>query len=59
MATRTKIKINDNSELREILDSVYEGSSQIRMCKYALQLSTNILKLVKYDDLENPIIKGL
>jgi len=57
MATKTKIKINDNSQLREILDSEYEGSSQIRMCKYALLLSTHILKLVKYDELENPIIK--
>jgi hypothetical protein len=56
MAIKLKIKINDNSELRENFDLEYESSSQIKMCKYALLLATHILELVKYDGSENPII---
>lgn len=56
MITKTKIRINDNNKLRKILDSEYESSSQIKMCKYAVLLSKHILKLVNYDELENPII---
>lgn len=56
MATKVKIKINDNSELREKLDLEYESSSQIKMCKYALLLATHILEVVKYEELQTPII---
>lgn len=52
-----KIKINDNSELREKLDLAYESSSQIKMCKYTLLLATHILELVEYKELQNPTLK--
>ena len=56
IVTKVKIKINDNSELREKLDLEYEPSSQIKMCKYVLLLATHTLDFVKYEDLQNPII---
>jgi hypothetical protein len=31
MATKTKIKISDNMELRKLLDAEYEKSSQVRL----------------------------
>ena len=36
MATKTKIKISDDIELRKILDEEYEKSSQVKLCKYVL-----------------------
>lgn len=57
MATKTKIKISDDIELRKILDEEYEKSSQVKLCKYALILATHILTTVEYKDKENPIIK--
>lgn len=58
MATRTKIKISDDIELRRILDDEYEKSSQVKLCKYALLLATHILTTIEYDDMDNPIIKA-
>lgn len=56
MATKTKIKISDDTELRKTLDSEYEKSSQIKLCKYALLLATHILAIIDYDGMNNPII---
>lgn len=56
MATRTKIKISDDIELRKIFDDEYEKSSQVKLCKYALLLATHILTMIDYDDMNNPII---
>lgn len=56
MATKTKVKILDNIELRKTLDDEYEKSSQIKLCKYALLLATHILTMINYDDRSNPII---
>lgn len=56
MATRAKIKIVDNIELRKTLDDEYEKSTQIKLCKYALLLATHILTIIDYDDMNNPII---
>lgn len=58
MATRTKIKITDNVELRKLLDDEYEKSSQVNLCKYALLLSDHILKMIDYEDMNNSIIKN-
>lgn len=58
MATKTKIKIQDDLALRDILDLEYEKSSQTELCKYALLLATHILELVQYEDMENEIIKN-
>lgn len=57
MATKTKIKITDDKELRNILDDEYESSSQITLCKYTLSLATHIMKMIKYQDIDNAIIK--
>lgn len=57
MATRTKIKISDDIELRRILDDEYEKSSQTKLCKYALLLATHILTAIEYDDIDNSTIK--
>lgn len=53
-----KIKIQDDSELREILDELYEKASQIILCKYALLLATHILETIAYDDMDNPILQA-
>lgn len=58
MATKTKIKILDDIDLREILDDEYEKSSQIKLCKYALLLATHILTTIKYNNINNSIIKA-
>lgn len=58
MATRTKIKISDDIELRKTLDDEYEKSSQVKLCKYALLLATHILTMIDYDGMNNPIITG-
>ncbi len=57
VTTRAKIKISDDIELREMLDDEYEGSSQVKLCKYALALATHILVTVDYNDINNPVIK--
>ncbi len=57
MATRTKIRILDDAELRQLLDIEYEKSSQIKLCKYALSLAEHILTTIGYSDTDNPIIK--
>ncbi len=58
MATKTKIKILDDIELRKTLDEEYEKSSQVKLCKYALALATHILTIVEYKDKKNSIIKA-
>lgn len=58
MATKTKIKITDDIELRKILDEEYEKSSQVKLCRYALTLAAHILTTVEYKDKKNPIIEA-
>lgn len=57
MATKTKIKISDDAELRRTLDDEYEKSSQIKLCKYALLLATHILQTIEYNDTDHFVIK--
>lgn len=40
-----------------MIDDEYEKSSQIKLCKYALLLATHILTTIKYNDMDNSIIK--
>lgn len=54
--TKTKIKIADDTKLRKELDFEYENSSQVQLCKYALDLATHILELINYPDLDNDTI---
>lgn len=49
MASKAKIKIRDNVELREHLDQIYENKSQIDLARWALQLSKYIFSIVEYD----------
>lgn len=56
MATRTKIKIEDNESLRGQLDAEYEKCTQIQLCRYAVLLAKHILSVVGYENTENPII---
>lgn len=49
IATITKIKINDVSELRQKLDQIYEFKSQVDLARWALQLSKYIFTLIDYD----------
>lgn len=58
MATRPKIKILDDVELRRMLDEEYEKSSQVKLCKYAFMLAAHILTTAAYNDIDNPIIKA-
>lgn len=57
MATRVKIKIFDDVELRTTLDREYEIASQIKMCKYALALAKHILEFVQYENIDDAIIQ--
>lgn len=56
--TKTKIKMADDVGFRKILDNEYEKSSQVKLCKYALLLSTHILAMVEFEDMSNPIIQA-
>lgn len=49
MATRVKIKINDNTELRSQLDAIYEKKSQVQMAQWSIGLAKHILEFVNYD----------
>lgn len=58
MPTKAKIKIADDSELRTKLDAEYKHSSQVELCKFALLLAEHILTLVRYENMDDPIIKN-
>lgn len=55
--TTTKIKIIDDTELRNELDRQYEKSTQVQLCKYALILANHVLEMINFPDLDNEIIK--
>lgn len=57
MATTVKIKVLDNSELRETLDALYDQASQIEMCKYALELCAHITSFVTFDEGTKDVIQ--
>lgn len=39
MTTRVKIKINDNSELRFQLDTIYQSKLQVEMARWEIRLA--------------------
>ena len=57
MATRVKIKIADDAGLRQILDGEYAQSSQVELCRYALQLASHILAAAGCEDMGRPAIQ--
>lgn len=46
----TKIKIDDNEDLRGILMNEYDNRSQKELCQYALCLAKHITNIVKLSD---------
>jgi len=49
MTTKVKIKINDNSELRERIDELYEKISQVDLAKWSLIIAKHILDIADID----------
>lgn len=49
MATKLKINIQDNSELRKEIDEVYENMSQVNTAKWSLSIAKHILEMVDID----------
>lgn len=49
MATKVKIKIKDNSELRKEIDELYENMDQISLAKWSLSMAKHILETVDID----------
>lgn len=49
MATKIKIKINDNKELRKEIDGFYENMDQKTLAKWSLAIAKHILKIVDID----------
>ena len=58
MATRVKIKIDDNSSLREELDAIYEEKTQAQLAQWALQLAKHILVLFDYNIASDEIMQN-
>lgn len=49
MTTQVKIKIKDNSELREKIDELYEKISQVDLAKWSLLMAKHILDIADID----------
>ena len=49
MTTKVKIKIKDNSELREKIDELYEKISQVNLAKWSLLMAKHILDIADID----------
>jgi len=49
MTTKVKIKIIDNSELREKIDELYEKISQVNLAKWSLLMAKHILDIADID----------
>lgn len=59
MATKAKIKIVDNSTLREEIDELYDKTNQIALAKWSLSIAKHILLVVGIDyKSENVIVEG-
>lgn len=49
MPTKPKIKIKDNSQLREQIDELYERVSQVNLAKWSLTVAKHILDIADID----------
>jgi len=58
MSTKLKIKIKDDTLLREIIDTIYEESDQIVLARWSLEMAKHILELVNIPYENNDIIIG-
>ena len=52
MATRTKIKIVDNSVLRAEIDNLYEQTNQIDLAKWAIKCAKHVLPLAEFEKID-------
>ena len=52
MPTKPKIKIEDNSELREEIDRLYEITEQVELAKWSINCAKHILPLSKVENIE-------
>jgi hypothetical protein len=57
MATRTKIKIVDNSDLRAEIDNLYEHKNQVDLAKWAINCAKHILTLSDDDEFDRKAIE--
>ena len=58
MATRTKIKIVDNFELRAEIDNLYEQTNQIDLAKWAIKCAKHILALSENEEFDKTAIEN-
>jgi len=49
MSTKVKIKIIDNSELRETIDNLYEKTNKVDLAKWSLIIAKHILNIAEID----------
>ena len=52
MATKTKIKIIDNTSLRAEIDELYEQTNQINLAKWAIKCAKHILPLTELEKID-------
>jgi len=58
MATRTKIKIVDNSVLRAEIDNLYEQTNQIDLAKWAIKCAKHVLTLSEDEEFDETAIEN-
>ncbi|TDE04981.1 putative immunity protein [Flavobacterium hiemivividum] len=52
MSTKTKIKIEDDSELRAEIDRLYEITEQVELAKWSIKCAKHILPLSKVENID-------
>jgi len=52
MATRTKIKIIDNTSLRTEIDELYEHTNQNYLAKWAINCAKHVLPLADFEEID-------
>ena len=52
MATKTKIKIIDNTSLRIEIDELYEQTNQVNLAKWAIKCAKHILPLTELEKMD-------
>jgi len=52
MATKTKIKIIDNTSLRAEIDDLYGQTNQINLAKWAIKCAKHVLPLTEFEKID-------
>lgn len=58
MATRTKIKIVDNSDVRAEIDNLLEQTNQNDLAKWAIKCAKHILILAEDEEFDKTVIEN-